>query len=73
MNNVNVKFVDMPHTVRGCVVRDYDGDEFFTIMINARMSKDMQLSAYKHELEHIDFGDFSSGLPIDLIESVRHK
>ncbi len=73
MNNINVKFMDMPHTVRGCVVRDYDGDEYYTIMINSRMSADMQLSAYRHELEHIDCSDFASDHAVDYIEGIRHK
>lgn len=72
MNNVSVRLMDLPHTIRGCVVRNYDGDEFYTILINSRMSADMQKQAYIHEMEHIECDDFSCNLTADKIESIRH-
>lgn len=72
MNNVSVKFVDMPCSIRGCIVRHYDDDEYFTIMINSRMSADAQASTYKHEIEHLNCNDFSCYLSAGQIESIRH-
>ena len=72
MSNVLVRLVDMPCSVRGCVVRDYDNDEFYTIMINSRLSAEMQKSTYRHEIEHIESDDFSCDLTADEIESIRH-
>lgn len=73
MNNVLVRLVDLPCSVRGCVVKDFDNEEYYTIMLNSRLSHEANLSSYRHELEHIDCGDFTSGLPTDYIESLRHK
>lgn len=73
MRNVLVRFIDMPCSVRGCVVRHYDGDEFYTVMLNSRLSSDMQERVYLHEIEHISNDDFTSGLSADEIESIRHK
>lgn len=70
--NVNVKYVDLPCTIRGLAVKAYDGGDFYTIMLNSRMSAEMQAKTYRHEMEHIINDDFSSDLPIDYIESIRH-
>ena len=72
MNNVLVRFMDMPPTVRGCCVRHFDDDEYFTILLNSRLSVDMQEKAYRHEIEHIMQNDFSCNLNADQIESIRN-
>lgn len=72
MNNILVRLVDMPCSVRGCVVRHFDDDVYYTVMLNSRMSADMQQKTYRHEVEHLDCDDFSSDLTADEIESVRH-
>lgn len=73
MDNILVRLVDMPCSVRGCVVRHYDGEEYYTVMLNSRLSSDMQEKAYLHEITHINNDDFSSNLSADEIESIRHK
>lgn len=73
MNNVKVAFVDMPCSVRGYVVRHFDDEVFYTIMLNSRMSADMQRQTYHHELKHIAGDDFSCDLDLGYIESVRHN
>ena len=70
MDNILVRLVDLPCSVRGCVVKD---DDYYTVLLNSRMSAEMQKKTYKHEIEHIDCEDFSCDLPIDYIESIRHR
>lgn len=73
MNNILVRLVDMPCSVRGCVTRHFDDDEYYTIMLNSRMSAEMQEKAYLHEMEHINSDDFLSDLSADYIEALRHN
>lgn len=72
MDKVLVRLVDMPCSVRGCVVRHFDDDVYYTVMLNSRLSADMQEKAYLHEIEHIEANDFSCDLPADRIETIRH-
>lgn len=63
-------YVDMPTTIRSFVV--YNNDMSFTIMINAKIGRDQQLKAYRHELEHIRNGDYDKKCSVDLIELTAH-
>lgn len=51
---VLVRVQDMPDAVHGICYHDDDLNPF--IIINARMDRDHQLSALRHELEHIEQG-----------------
>lgn len=73
MNNIQVRLIDMPTSVKGCVVRHFDDDVFYTIMINSRLSSDVQKQTYLHEIDHIEGDDFSCGLSVDCIERIRHS
>lgn len=72
MNNVLVRLVDMPCSVRGCVVKDFDNEDYYTIVLNSRLSHEANLSSYQHEIEHISCDDFSCDLTADEIERIRH-
>lgn len=73
MNNVNVKYVDLPCTIRAMTVRDCTDDEHYTIVLNSRMSSEMNRTSYLHEIEHIDNDDFQSDLSVQEIEHLRHS
>ena len=45
------RYVDLPYSVKGFVVRD--ADDFCTIYINTRHSLETQHLTYKHELNHL--------------------
>lgn len=62
--------IDLPHGVRGYTIANNDGS--YSIMINARMSAEMQFETYKHEIAHIDSGDFDLCSEIDSLEHERH-
>lgn len=63
-------YVNMPTTIRSFVISN--NDMSFTIMINARISSEQQLRAYKHELSHIQNGDYDKCCSVDLIEFYAH-
>lgn len=61
--------LDLPTTVRG-FVRLKDG--VYTIVLNARLTRDANRRTYVHELRHIMDGDLFSDRPIDDIERRQH-
>lgn len=65
----SVIYEDLPTTVRGFVKHDPEWD---TIVINARMSRDMQVKTIIHELAHIQGDDFAGG-NVDEIERTRDE
>ena len=68
-----VVLVDLPPSTKGLVTKKCDqGEDFFTIMLNANLSTEAQREAFLHEKSHIDNGDFYSGREADEIESERH-
>jgi hypothetical protein len=64
---VDVIYRDIPTSIRGLTRENPDGS--FTIILNARMNRETQVAAYKHELEHIRRGDHDCEDSADLIES----
>lgn len=74
--SVNVQYADLPCTIRGFTVREYSDDEYYTIVLNSRLSYDVNISSYLHEMEHIIYDDFElikQGVDVNCIESIRHK
>lgn len=50
----HVVIVNMPTTVKGCCYLDSEGN--ICIALNARITKEEQKKAYRHELKHIISG-----------------
>ncbi len=81
MDYIRVILKDMPVTVRAFTLDD--GFGFYTIFINSRLSNQMQIEAYDHELSHIASGDFmimrdinrdtDYDTDVNKIELKRHK
>lgn len=67
---IAVHLVDLPHEVKGFTKKNKDGS--YTIMINARLSSEMQIATYDHEIRHIENGDYDNKADVDLIEQQRH-
>lgn len=67
---VGVHLIDMPCSVTGITVK-VDADTY-CILINARLSRDAQIRAYDHEIQHIDSGDFDHMVTVDQLECLRH-
>lgn len=72
---------ELPVKVHGFSVDD--GFGYYTIILNSRLSYEMQKEAYDHELAHILEGDLSKmrdiyrdlddDMDVNKIESERHK
>lgn len=70
-NNINVKYIDLPCSVRSYVVAN--DDMTYTIVLNSRLSYQQNALSYAHECRHISNGDYEKKCSVDLIEIVAHK
>lgn len=68
--NVNTILMDMDVLIPEHIVRN--SDDSYSIFINARLSHDRQLDAYKHALKHIENDDFEKQ-NVDKIELEAHN
>lgn len=68
MNEVYVRLVALPLTIRGVTVPDEEGD--FNIYINSSLTPDQQKLVLKHEMTHIERNDFDSFADIFEIEDL---
>ena len=75
MEMIKVFLIDLPCTVYGFTTYAYgdDGQIYYSIFINAKLNSERQFMTYKHEIEHIDRGDFFSMRKADDIECFRHN
>lgn len=65
MNEIFYRLVDLPTSVRGFTIPDENGD--YNIYINSNLSDELLDKTVKHELEHIQSGDFEKDyLPGDM-------
>ena len=71
IQDANTLLIDMPHRIKAYTVANKDMS--YTIVINAHLSREAMLEAYKHELEHIINGDFEKKCSTNLIEFYAHK
>lgn len=71
MNDIIIRVVDMPESIRALTIRDPEND--YNIYLNCRLSQERLLQAYMHELQHIRSGDFDSSESVDLIEIYAHR
>lgn len=71
MIDCTVRLVDLPVTVRGLVSEDETG--WPNVYINARLSREMQREALRHELDHIAEDDLYSTRPIEAVEHRAQK
>ena len=69
---IRTKTVPMPCSIRAFTRSDVNGD--YDIIINADLSDEAKLRAYKHEMLHILNNDFENRqtVSIDSIEMIRH-
>lgn len=73
MINTTAILADLPESIKGMVVRSFDGEECYTIIINSKLSAEQQRAAYYHELMHFQAKDFDEiGKSVDQVEYVRH-
>jgi len=64
--NIIVRLVSMPASVRGFTIADQDGN--YNVYINRALTRESQQDTYLHELRHIERGDLYSDKPVSEIE-----
>ena len=62
--------LDLPCDCRGYVISDNEGNP--CIVLNARMSHEMNVKSYEHELRHINNGDLYCNEDVNEIETNCH-
>lgn len=68
--DVNIFLLDFSAPGKEMVLQNEDGS--YTVLINAKLSKDGQLKAYQHALNHIENGDFEKS-DVQSIEFRAHE
>ena len=72
MNRGNTRVIlkDMPTTIGGCVKKT---DDFYTIILNSRMTFERNRQSYLDEIDHIDSQDLDRECTADQIEMEAHR
>lgn len=71
MDDYRVRLVDLPPRVGGMVSMDDEG--FYNVYINARLTRERQREALRHELDHIAEDDLYNSRPIEAVENKRRS
>ena len=67
MNDIFIRLVNLPSTVKGITV--IDGNDDYNIYINAKLSPGQQEKVLEPEKRHIENNDISSYEDIEVIEN----
>ena len=68
MDNINVIYMNLPCKIKGYTAY-HSADDYYTIVLNSRLSTSQNLITYEHEMRHIKNGDFFSHAGVNLIEN----
>lgn len=73
MSEVRVIYANLPPRIKGMLVKTFDEEECYTVVINVNLNIEQQRAAYEHELRHMRARDFDEvDKSVDEIEYVRH-
>lgn len=73
MNEVRVIYADLPPRIPGMLVKTFDEEDYYTVVLNSRLSVERQKETYEHEVKHITGKDFDvEDTEVDRIERIRH-
>lgn len=70
MEEINTIYADMPTTLHAYVIAN--ADDTYTIILNAKLSREQHLLSYYHERRHIENGDYETTNDVGLIELFAH-
>lgn len=70
MEDIFVKLIELPYTIRSYVV--LNKDQSYTIVLNSKLSHEQNMISYWHEIEHIKNGDYDKKCSVDMIELFAH-
>lgn len=68
--NLKVHYMDMPNKIRAFTAKK---DDYYTICLNSKLSYEQNIKSLKHELRHIENGDFDESINVDEIEMRTHE
>ena len=71
LDNYQTIFQQLPCKIKGYVVHN-SSEDFYSIVLNSRLSYSQNLKTYLHELEHITNDDFRSLLSVNVLEQLAH-
>ena len=71
MDNFMVVYQNLPEKVNAFTMY-HAGDDYYTIILNSRVSYDCAKRAFKHELKHIQNNDFVRFKNVGRIEELTH-
>ena len=72
LDNYTTIYLNLPCKIKGFAV--YNSiEDFYTIVLNSRLSHAQNIKTYIHELEHISNGDFNSNLSVGTLETLAHQ
>lgn len=71
MDNYMVIYKNLPEKVNAFTMY-HAGDDYYTIVLNARQSFECLQRAFKHEIEHIENNDFQKYRNVNEIELYAH-
>ena len=69
--NFNVIMMDLDPMIGESVL--LNADDSYTIIINSRLSSQMQRECFYHAIDHVRHKDWESGMTADEIERKRHE
>ena len=73
MLNTEVVYANLPPHIKGVLVRMFDEEDYYTIVINSNLNIEQQREAYEHEVRHYRAKDFEQAdKSVDEIECIRH-
>lgn len=73
MNEVRVIYADLPPRIKGMLVKTFDEEDYYTVVLNVNLNAEQQRAAYEHEVKHMKARDFDEvDKSVDEIEYVRH-
>lgn len=68
--DVNCIFYNMPTSIRAYTILNSDAS--YTIVLNARLTREQHLLSYYHEMKHIENGDYDKKADVGLLELFAH-
>ena len=73
MDDVRVIYADLPPHVKGMLVKTFDEEDYYTIVLNSNLNIEQQRETYEHEIKHMKAKDFDEvEKSVDEIEYMRH-
>lgn len=71
LDNYTTIFQNLPYKIKGFAIYN-SKEDYYTIVLNSRLSYDQNIQTFIHELKHIKNDDFNSSLTATTIEALAH-